>query len=238
MRGAGDTAIHPRRRASPCLLLGTARTCRLVGSPAKSCLYGGSNGEMMKGGKVMTKTARKFEAAQRASRAVGGVIAVITALMSLAFMYVVIWAVRFIMTEGHTYQDGLITGEMGESLHIPAAALWLVIVGLILVSLFLISLDVLRGRSPFSGKHTALITVLGVAFLLNMVLAGVWGNGYIQIGSASPMLWLYPNSVILYLGAGRFPLDVGSLAAALFCFAIAAFWQYGTLLQQQSDDLV
>lgn len=187
----------------------------------------------------MARSAEQVEASITNMRKVGWVLsAVFSVLLVLfgAFVLYVIW--RLATDSAGPLHDGLVETKAGGIVYLFPALILVVIFGAVLVILQGISADIAHGVSPFTRGHASRIFVLGIAFLANTAAAFVVPGGSIDLVAGPVQVTCFPHSMMLYLGTGAIPLDAGSLLGAVICFAIAAIWRYGALLQEQTEDLV
>lgn len=125
-----------------------------------------------------------------------------------------------------------------HSFHLVPALIWFGILLSLFVILWRIVDDVAHGISPFTSVHAKRIRLLGVLFLCAAV-SGMVFQGSVQLDLKFAMLIYHPNPVVLRIGGqGGLCIDMGSILMAVACFAISNMWQYASLLQRQTEDLI
>ena len=90
-----------------------------------------------------------------------------------------------------------------------------------------ISRDMARGDSPFTVAHARRIAAIGWTLVAS--------PGFISITLGPIFLVNSPSAMFDEL---TLPVDVGAILGAVCCFSLAAIWRYGSLLQDQTEDLV
>lgn len=92
-----------------------------------------------------------------------------------------------------------------------------------------------QGVTPFSGGITRLLCILGFVLLVVFVSEALIpaGTQIGAVGDASTMSFDFGSS-----DTGIVSLDAKSLLASIFCLSLAAIFKYGTVLQEEADDLM
>ncbi|MBE6469833.1 MAG: hypothetical protein E7001_07820 [Coriobacteriaceae bacterium] len=187
----------------------------------------------------MAKKAERIDRSLRGMQRVGKGLSVLFTGLLLLVLLALVSVLFTLFSRDVVFDMPWITDDTGFRLLVPIAVVWFTIIVLTLLVLRSISSDMARGVSPFTMAHARGINVIGGLFIVNFIAGffGAWGT--IELGADGSVRFLAClNSVLLFLGPRPIPVDVGSLLAALGCFALAAIWRYGALLQEQTEDLV
>lgn len=98
-----------------------------------------------------------------------------------------------------------------------------------------ISRDMARGDSPFTVAHARRIAAIGWTLVAVSLVELVASPGFISITLGPIFLVNSPSAMFDELAL---PVDVGAILGAVCCFSLATIWRYGSLLQDQTEDLV
>lgn len=186
--------------------------------------------------------AREIEQIEKSLSDMHGVaralVTVFTALLVVLCAFV--FYVLFRISQGISQIDasGLIYLKSGGEVNIIPSLLLLGITAVAIYVMRGISADVVRERSPFTLMHARKIKFLSVLFFIHAFLPLLINKGVFEISLLSTTLYFDPNSLGIRIGSTGSYIDLGALLAAIVCFALASFWRYGALLQQQSEGLV
>lgn len=187
----------------------------------------------------MAKKAERIDRSLRGMQRVGKGLSVLFTGLLLLVLLALAYVVFTVFSHDMVVDLPWIADDTGFTLFVPMAVVWFAIIVLTLLVLRSISSDMARGISPFTMAHARGINVIGGLFIVNFIAGFFSAQGTIELGAdGSASLLARLNSVLLLLGPRPISVDVGSLLAALGCFALAAIWRYGALLQEQTEDLV
>lgn len=186
----------------------------------------------------MARIIEQIEASMAAIRRIGHVFSIVLAVLIGCLCIIAVFSIFHIVRdfEGVSAPDVILLKGGGGIRLVPSIILMFE-AGIILAILRGISSDIARGKSPFSLNHTRKIKSLGFLFFIGFLLSPLFIRGSIDVTIGSIGFECIPSSMLIVL-PGDAAFDVGSLLCCFFCCAVSLFWQYGALLQEQSNDLV
>lgn len=94
-------------------------------------------------------------------------------------------------------------------------------------------LDTSKGKSPFNMKQVKRIRIAALVLLLKALLQTVLSESFISLMTLDRFQFGYVTPII---EKGVIPIDGGGLVWAIIFLCLSFVFEYGTKLQQQSDD--
>lgn len=131
------------------------------------------------------------------------------------------------------FSDGSST-SLYDGFRLLTGFLWLSILVMVFWVASNIFKDISRGRSPFTLKNAKRITYLGWAMILIAVVELIVSPGFFAAVHAPG----FDVAAILTDDAESLliPVDVKPIVLAFICFGLSCIFEYGSLLQQVSDE--
>ncbi|QWT17689.1 hypothetical protein KPC83_00505 [Collinsella sp. zg1085] len=179
----------------------------------------------------------KVEASTRLMKRLGIGIAVFAVGMFGLFLFIgaaVLYALVTNTLEGSA-SAAIHAGNL--ELHVLYACIFFI--GLLGAASILVSIgfSMYKGSSPFTVGHARGIAILGCLFLCNALIS-LFNSGRIEFSFFGGSIFFFPHSLYFEFSSGDMAFDFGSVLAAMFLFVLALVWWYGTIIQEQTQDLV
>lgn len=151
---------------------------------------------------------------------------VISAICAIAFACIAV----FFFTDSESGS----TASLYDGFRLFAGFLWLSVFTVVLWGASGIFKDISRGRSPFTSKNIKRITYLGWSMILVLVAELIVSPGFFSAMHVPG----FDVAVVLTDDSERLliPVDIKPIVIAFICFGLSCIFEYGSLLQQVSDD--
>lgn len=183
----------------------------------------------------MSRNVERFESSLASMCKLGRALTVVFTVFIVATVLAGTWAL--IVFGSHEF--GLFGAKINPEATVVLPALLLLFVQATITELIILSIgrDMAHGVSPLTRGHAWCITALGVLFFLAMFISPhITGGGYMKL-SVGPFAFV-SNGAVFSVGDFMMAVDIPSLMAAVVSFSIATIFHYGSLLQEQTEDLV
>ena len=95
--------------------------------------------------------------------------------------------------------------------------------------------DISKGKTPFSKKQVSRIRIISLLLLIGAILITLLSPGFINILVGDTLVL---GQVVSLPIDGSIPVNISQMLLALVVYCLSLVFEYGILLQQQSDDIL
>lgn len=190
----------------------------------------------------MARSAQQIEVSMRRMRGIGSAFRIVFGVAIGATVAVAIFvlckAVSAIAEGGVADSSGSVYFGSDGLINVGYLMFWFITCLLVEIALFNIALDMAHGVSPFTKAHAVRIAVIGAIFVAKSLIVPALFNGMVNFSWGPFTLFDSSYSMRLVLPALGLQIDLSSLFIGMICLVASTVWLYGSLLQEQTEDLV